>query len=83
MDFQFSEREEMLRKAVREFAENEVPPKMEAMEETGEFPVDLLKPMAEIGILGVTQIICDTFFTENHCFNTHHECGHWNLRFFS
>ena len=27
MDFKFSEREEMLRKAVREFAENEVTPK--------------------------------------------------------
>jgi alkylation response protein AidB-like acyl-CoA dehydrogenase len=53
MDFTFSEREEMLRKAVREFAENEIPPKMEAMEETGEFPEELLKPMAEVGIAGV------------------------------
>jgi alkylation response protein AidB-like acyl-CoA dehydrogenase len=53
MDFKFSEREEMLRKAVREFAENELPPRMEAMEDTGEFPVDLLKPMAELGITGV------------------------------
>jgi alkylation response protein AidB-like acyl-CoA dehydrogenase len=53
MDFRFSEREEMLRKAVREFAENEVRPHMEAMEETGEFPPDLLKPMADLGIMGV------------------------------
>jgi alkylation response protein AidB-like acyl-CoA dehydrogenase len=53
MDFKFSEREEMLRKAVREFAENEIPPKMEAMEETGDFPTDLLKPMAQLGITGV------------------------------
>jgi len=53
MDFSFSEREEMLRKSVREFAEAEVTPKMEAMEETGEFPTDLLKPMADLGILGV------------------------------
>ncbi|MFH1350363.1 MAG: acyl-CoA dehydrogenase family protein [Pseudomonadota bacterium] len=53
MDFMFSEREEMLRKSVREFAENEVPPKMEAMEETGDFPTDLLKPMAQVGITGV------------------------------
>ena len=53
MDFKFSEREDMLRKAVREFAENEIPPKMEAMEETGEFPLELLKPMAEVGITGV------------------------------
>ena len=53
MDFTFSEREEMLRKSVREFAEAEVTPKMEAMEETGEFPTELLKPMADLGILGV------------------------------
>ena len=53
MDFKFSEKEEMLRKAVREFAENEVPPKMGAMEETGEFPMELLKPMAEVGITGI------------------------------
>ena len=53
MDFGFSEREEMLRKSVREFAENEVTPKMEAMEETGKFPTELLKPMGELGIMGV------------------------------
>ena len=53
MDFRFSEREELLRKSVREFAESEIPPKMQAMEETGEFPMELLKPMAEVGITGV------------------------------
>jgi len=53
MDFQFSEREEMLRKSVREFAENEVRPKMEAMEETGDFPTELLDPMAKLGIMGL------------------------------
>ena len=35
MDFTFSEREEMLRKSVREFSKNEITPKMEAMEDTG------------------------------------------------
>ena len=53
MDFKFSEREELLRKSMREFAEKEIPPRMEAMEETGEFPVDLLKKMGDVGILGV------------------------------
>jgi alkylation response protein AidB-like acyl-CoA dehydrogenase len=38
---------------MREFAEKEIPPRMEAMEETGEFPVDLLKKMGDVGILGV------------------------------
>ena len=53
MDFKLSEREELLRKTVREFAEKEITPRMDAMEETGEFPVDLLRKMGDIGILGV------------------------------
>jgi alkylation response protein AidB-like acyl-CoA dehydrogenase len=53
MDFKFSEREEMLRKSVREFSENEVTPKMDTMEETGEFPTELLEPMGKLGITGV------------------------------
>lgn len=53
MDFQFSEREELLRKSVREFAENEVTPKMDSMEETGEFPMELLEPMGKLGITGI------------------------------
>lgn len=53
MDFRFSEREEMLRKFVREFAENEIPPKMESMETNGKFPIELMPPMAQIGITGI------------------------------
>ena len=41
MDFLLSEREELLRKSVREFAESEISPKIEAMEKTGEFPLEL------------------------------------------
>ncbi len=53
MDFRLSEREELLRKSAREFAESEITPRVEAMEESGEFPVDLLKPMAKLGITGL------------------------------
>jgi alkylation response protein AidB-like acyl-CoA dehydrogenase len=53
MDFLFSEREELLRKAVREFSEKEIAPKIEAMEESGEFPTELLKPMAKLGLNGI------------------------------
>jgi alkylation response protein AidB-like acyl-CoA dehydrogenase len=53
MDFKLTEREELLRKTMREFAEREITPRMDAMEETGEFPVDLLKKMGDMGILGV------------------------------
>jgi alkylation response protein AidB-like acyl-CoA dehydrogenase len=53
MDFKLSEREELLRKSAREFSESEITPKIEAMEETGDFAVDLLKPMAKLGITGI------------------------------
>jgi alkylation response protein AidB-like acyl-CoA dehydrogenase len=53
MDFLLSQREELLRKSVREFAEAEIPPKIEAMEKTGEFPIELLAPMARLGITGI------------------------------
>ena len=53
MDFKLSEREELLRKSAREFAESEITPKIETMEGTGDFAVDLLKPMAKLGITGI------------------------------
>jgi alkylation response protein AidB-like acyl-CoA dehydrogenase len=53
MDFKLSEREELLRKSAREFAESEITPKIETMEQTGNFPVELLNPMAKLGITGL------------------------------
>lgn len=54
MDFGFSEREELLRKSVRDFAEGEITAAMiEAMEETGDYPLDLLPSMAKMGITGI------------------------------
>ncbi len=53
MDFRLSERDELLRKSTREFAESEITPQIDAMEETGDFPVELLPPMARLGIAGL------------------------------
>ena len=53
MNFLLSEREELLRKAVRDFAESEISAKVEAMEKTGEFPIELMEPMAKLGITGI------------------------------
>ncbi|MFW6127241.1 MAG: acyl-CoA dehydrogenase family protein, partial [Thermodesulfobacteriota bacterium] len=53
MDFKLSEREELLKKSTREFAENEIAPRVEAMEESGKFPLEILKPMAKLGITGL------------------------------
>lgn len=42
MDFKFTEEQEMMRKMVSAFAENEITPHIEAME-TGVFPKAILK----------------------------------------
>jgi acyl-CoA dehydrogenase len=53
MDFRFSEEHEMIRKMVRDFAQNEIAPFVEKMEQ-GEFPREILKKMAELGLMGIT-----------------------------
>jgi alkylation response protein AidB-like acyl-CoA dehydrogenase len=53
MDFRMTDRENLMRKVARDFAESEIEPKVEAMEQTGEFPVELLQGMARIGITGI------------------------------
>jgi alkylation response protein AidB-like acyl-CoA dehydrogenase len=53
MDFNFTPQQEMLRKIVREFAEKEIFPKTDWMDETGEVPMDLIKRMSELGFGGV------------------------------
>jgi alkylation response protein AidB-like acyl-CoA dehydrogenase len=54
MEFGFSEREELLKKSVRELAEAEITPELiDKMEETGEFPTDLIQPLAKMGVTGI------------------------------
>jgi alkylation response protein AidB-like acyl-CoA dehydrogenase len=54
MEFGFSEREELLRKSVRELAEAEITDDLiEKMEETGEFPIEVIQPLAKMGVTGV------------------------------
>ncbi|MGE7763636.1 acyl-CoA dehydrogenase [Peribacillus sp. NPDC096540] len=52
MDFKFTEEQEMMRKMVRDFAENEITPHIEAMER-GEFPKTILNKMGELGLMGI------------------------------
>lgn len=54
MDFKFTEQQELLRKSVREFAEKEIAPRVEEMEESEQEPVDLYKQMAQLNLFGVT-----------------------------
>lgn len=54
MNLRFTEEQEMMRKMVRDFAEAEIAPFVEKMEEDGEFPRDILKKMAALGLMGIT-----------------------------
>ena len=54
MDFELSDAQRMLRDMVRDFAEKEIKPRAAEIDRTDEFPWDLWKRMAELGILGMT-----------------------------
>lgn len=51
--FKFTEEQEMLRKAVREFVESEVAPHAAEWDEEDRCPVELWPVMGELGILGI------------------------------
>ncbi|HSE42417.1 MAG TPA: acyl-CoA dehydrogenase [Acidobacteriota bacterium] len=53
MDFTFTEDQEMTRRMVREFAENEIAPKVRHYDETQEFPFEIMYKLGELGLLGV------------------------------
>lgn len=52
MNLRFTEEQEMMRKMVRDFAENEIAPFVERMEK-GEFPREILRKMGELGLMGI------------------------------
>lgn len=52
MNLRFTEEQEMMRKMVRDFAQTEIAPFVEKMEE-GEFPREILKKMGELGLMGI------------------------------
>lgn len=53
MDFVFTREQEMLRNMVKEFAENELAPKALILDEKGDFPFDILKKAAKLGLAGI------------------------------
>jgi hypothetical protein len=54
MDFRLSEEQQLLRRAVREFAETEMRPHVMEWDEAQHFPMDLLPKLASQGLMGVT-----------------------------
>jgi len=54
MNFDLTDAQRLIRDMVREFAEKEIRPRAPEIDRTDEFPWDLWKRMAELGILGMT-----------------------------
>jgi alkylation response protein AidB-like acyl-CoA dehydrogenase len=53
MDFDYSEEQKELRRAIREFAEKEIVPYASEWDEKEEFPKEVIKKLGELGFLGV------------------------------
>jgi len=54
LSYEIGEKHEMIRKTVREFAENEIKPIASALEDAETFSVDLTQAMGDIGLFGMT-----------------------------
>jgi short/branched chain acyl-CoA dehydrogenase len=53
MDFTLNEEQLAIRDTCRDFAEQEIKPRAEEMDRTGEFPYELMRKMGELGLLGL------------------------------
>ncbi|WLR61691.1 acyl-CoA dehydrogenase [Guptibacillus hwajinpoensis] len=53
MELVFTEEQKMMQKMVRDFAEKEIAPIVEEMEETDRFPREVIKRMGDLGLMGI------------------------------
>jgi len=53
MDLQLTEDHLLIQKTARDFAQNEIAPIAARFDETGEFPIETIKQMGELGLMGV------------------------------
>jgi len=51
--FELSEEHEMIRQAARDFAQNEIAPVAEEFDKSGEFPLETIRKMGEMGFMGI------------------------------
>jgi len=51
--FEFTEEHAMIRQTARDFAQNEIAPIAAQYDETGEFPLDTIRKMGEMGFMGI------------------------------
>ncbi len=54
MDFELSEDQRLLQKMVQEFCRQEIDPRVKELEERHEFPTEILRRLAGLGLLGMT-----------------------------
>ena len=54
MEFGWTEEQEMWRKAVRDFAQKEIKPRVREMDTQGKIPQEIIKGMAKLGLLALT-----------------------------
>ena len=53
MNFELNENQKMITQMVRDFAEKEIKPFMKEWDEEEIFPVEAMKKMGELGLLGI------------------------------
>jgi butyryl-CoA dehydrogenase len=54
MDFELSEAQRLFQETARHFAENEIAPIAEKVDELGLFPLDTIQKLGELGFMGIT-----------------------------
>lgn len=54
VDFTFTEEQELFRQAMRDFCEKKLAPRAREIEENGRIPDDVIKGLADLGVLGMT-----------------------------
>jgi alkylation response protein AidB-like acyl-CoA dehydrogenase len=53
MHFELTEEQQFIQQTVRDFAQNEIAPRSAEIDQTGEFPHDIFRKMAGLGLLGL------------------------------
>ena len=54
MDFELSEEQQMFRDVMRQFVNSEIKPVAREMEQSGQYPHEIVAKMAELGLFGIT-----------------------------
>ncbi|OEF96926.1 acyl-CoA dehydrogenase [Vulcanibacillus modesticaldus] len=53
MELKFTDEQNMIRQMVRDFAENEIAPVAKDIDEKDEYPIEIVKKMGKLGLLGI------------------------------